>query len=159
LENCRYLPKLNNEKPGQRNSTYKERFSSLENLVLIMVSSQKLTFFDMLAIFNAHFMSETCLFVVLCCNTPTVWARHSFNTKRNILVWLLSRWILRANFTTARGTFLIRHVYIFSVYMVPKSGICQMIYLCISRVASLNFYCLFICHYHFNIFNVKEVVL
>ncbi|AES94306.1 palmitoyl protein thioesterase family protein [Medicago truncatula] len=36
LENCRYLPKLNNEKPGQRNSTYKERFSSLENLVLIM---------------------------------------------------------------------------------------------------------------------------
>ncbi|KAK2426159.1 alpha/beta-Hydrolases superfamily protein [Trifolium repens] len=36
LENCRFLPKLNNEKPGQRNSTYKERFSSLENLVLIM---------------------------------------------------------------------------------------------------------------------------
>ncbi|XP_045815236.1 palmitoyl-protein thioesterase 1-like [Trifolium pratense] len=36
LENCRFLPKLNNEKPGQRNSTYKKRFSSLENLVLIM---------------------------------------------------------------------------------------------------------------------------
>ncbi|XP_045818769.1 palmitoyl-protein thioesterase 1-like isoform X2 [Trifolium pratense] len=36
LESSRFLPKLNNEKPGQRNSTYKERFSSLENLVLIM---------------------------------------------------------------------------------------------------------------------------
>lgn len=36
LENCRFLPKLNNEIPDHRNSTYKERFSSLENLVLIM---------------------------------------------------------------------------------------------------------------------------
>jgi hypothetical protein len=31
-----------------------------------MVSPQKLTFFDMLAIFYAHFMRQTCLFVVLC---------------------------------------------------------------------------------------------
>ncbi|KAA8522192.1 hypothetical protein F0562_012865 [Nyssa sinensis] len=36
LEKCRFLPKLNNEHPGERNSTYKERFTSLENLVLIM---------------------------------------------------------------------------------------------------------------------------
>lgn len=36
LEKCRFLPKLNNELPDERNSTYKERFSSLENLVLIM---------------------------------------------------------------------------------------------------------------------------
>ncbi|XP_048320187.2 uncharacterized protein LOC107430325 [Ziziphus jujuba] len=36
LKNCKFLPKLNNELPDQRNSTYKERFSSLENLVLIM---------------------------------------------------------------------------------------------------------------------------
>ncbi|CAJ2645860.1 unnamed protein product [Trifolium pratense] len=36
LKNCSFLPKINNEKPGQRNSSYKERFSSLENLVLIM---------------------------------------------------------------------------------------------------------------------------
>ncbi|CAK9185012.1 unnamed protein product [Ilex paraguariensis] len=36
LEKCRFLPKLNNEIPAERNSTYKERFSSLENLVLIM---------------------------------------------------------------------------------------------------------------------------
>ncbi|CAH9134151.1 unnamed protein product [Cuscuta epithymum] len=36
LENCRFLPKLNNELPDQKNSTYKERFSSLQNLVLIM---------------------------------------------------------------------------------------------------------------------------
>ncbi|KAK7309067.1 hypothetical protein RJT34_05506 [Clitoria ternatea] len=41
LENCRFLPKLNNEIPDHRNSTYKERFSSLQNLVLIMVSSLK----------------------------------------------------------------------------------------------------------------------
>ncbi|AEE80048.1 putative palmitoyl-protein hydrolase [Arabidopsis thaliana] len=35
MEGCRFLPKLNNELPV-KNSTYKERFSSLENLVLIM---------------------------------------------------------------------------------------------------------------------------
>ncbi|CAK9173281.1 unnamed protein product [Ilex paraguariensis] len=36
LQKCRFLPKLNNELPDERNSTYKQRFSSLENLVLIM---------------------------------------------------------------------------------------------------------------------------
>ncbi|KAG6782387.1 hypothetical protein POTOM_011787 [Populus tomentosa] len=36
LEKCRFLPKLNNEIPEGRNTTYKERFSSLQNLVLIM---------------------------------------------------------------------------------------------------------------------------
>ncbi|XP_057513927.1 uncharacterized protein LOC130795734 isoform X2 [Actinidia eriantha] len=36
LEKCRFLPKLNNELPEERNATYKERFSSLQNLVLIM---------------------------------------------------------------------------------------------------------------------------
>ncbi|KAK9274992.1 hypothetical protein L1049_022249 [Liquidambar formosana] len=36
LEKCRFLPKLNNELPDERNSTYKERFTSLQNLVLIM---------------------------------------------------------------------------------------------------------------------------
>ncbi|KAK8917014.1 hypothetical protein KSP39_PZI022752 [Platanthera zijinensis] len=36
LEKCRLLPKLNNERPNERNATYKERFSSLKNLVLIM---------------------------------------------------------------------------------------------------------------------------
>lgn len=34
---CRFLPRLNNEIASERNTTYKERFSSLENLVLIMV--------------------------------------------------------------------------------------------------------------------------
>ncbi|KAL1809699.1 hypothetical protein ACET3Z_026689 [Daucus carota] len=32
---CKFLPKLNNEIAGQRNSTYKERFSSLQNVVLV----------------------------------------------------------------------------------------------------------------------------
>ncbi|XP_072957264.1 uncharacterized protein [Typha angustifolia] len=36
LEGCRFLPKLNNEIPTERNSTYKEKFSSLQTLVLIM---------------------------------------------------------------------------------------------------------------------------
>ncbi|XWS45827.1 hypothetical protein CRYUN_Cryun14cG0012900 [Craigia yunnanensis] len=36
LEGCRFLPKLNNEINGTRNSTYMERFASLQNLVLIM---------------------------------------------------------------------------------------------------------------------------
>ncbi|XP_038903935.1 palmitoyl-protein thioesterase 1-like isoform X1 [Benincasa hispida] len=36
LEKCKFLPKLNNELPQAKNSTYKERFSSLQNLVLIM---------------------------------------------------------------------------------------------------------------------------
>jgi len=41
LKGCRFLPKLNNEIPSERNATYKERFSSLENLVLIMVGSAR----------------------------------------------------------------------------------------------------------------------
>ncbi|KAG2672140.1 hypothetical protein I3760_13G026000 [Carya illinoinensis] len=36
LKGCKFLPKLNNEINNTRNSTYKERFSSLDNLVLIM---------------------------------------------------------------------------------------------------------------------------
>ncbi|MCD7453521.1 hypothetical protein HAX54_021256 [Datura stramonium] len=36
MKSCRFLPQLNNEIPNHRNSTYKKRFSSLENLVLIM---------------------------------------------------------------------------------------------------------------------------
>uniref|UniRef100_A0A7N2LF57 Palmitoyl-protein thioesterase 1 n=1 Tax=Quercus lobata TaxID=97700 RepID=A0A7N2LF57_QUELO len=36
LEGCKFLPKLNNEINATRNSTYKERFASLQNLVLIM---------------------------------------------------------------------------------------------------------------------------
>lgn len=36
LSKCRFLPKLNNERPEARNATYKERFTSLKNLVLIM---------------------------------------------------------------------------------------------------------------------------
>eukprot|EP00252_Welwitschia_mirabilis_P023065 TRINITY_DN6428_c0_g1_i1.p1 TRINITY_DN6428_c0_g1~~TRINITY_DN6428_c0_g1_i1.p1 ORF type:complete len:304 (+),score=44.83 TRINITY_DN6428_c0_g1_i1:181-1092(+) len=36
LQYCTFLPKLNNELPDQRNSTYKQRFSSLKKLVLIM---------------------------------------------------------------------------------------------------------------------------
>nr|ACO35364.1 palmitoyl protein thioesterase [Elaeis oleifera] len=40
LEGCRFLPKLNNEIPSERNSTYKERFSSLQTLVLIMFEQE-----------------------------------------------------------------------------------------------------------------------
>ncbi|KAI3468997.1 hypothetical protein Pfo_025660 [Paulownia fortunei] len=36
LKRCRFLPKLNNERPDERNPVYKKRFSSLKNLVLIM---------------------------------------------------------------------------------------------------------------------------
>ncbi|THU69051.1 hypothetical protein C4D60_Mb08t10290 [Musa balbisiana] len=36
MEGCMFLPKLNNEDPSERNATYKERLSSLQNLVLIM---------------------------------------------------------------------------------------------------------------------------
>ncbi|ESR53480.1 alpha/beta-Hydrolases superfamily protein [Citrus sinensis] len=41
LEKCKFLPKLNNELPDKRNSTYKERFSCLQNLVLIMFKDDK----------------------------------------------------------------------------------------------------------------------
>ncbi|KDO61327.1 hypothetical protein CISIN_1g024701mg [Citrus sinensis] len=41
LEKCKFLPKLNNELPDKRNSTYKECFSSLQNLVLIMFKDDK----------------------------------------------------------------------------------------------------------------------
>lgn len=36
MDKCRFLPKLNNEKPNERNTTYKERLTSLQNMVLIM---------------------------------------------------------------------------------------------------------------------------
>ncbi|XP_012827284.1 PREDICTED: palmitoyl-protein thioesterase 1-like [Erythranthe guttata] len=36
LKSCKFLPKLNNERPNDRNPAYKKRFSSLKNLVLIM---------------------------------------------------------------------------------------------------------------------------
>ncbi|XP_048141846.1 palmitoyl-protein thioesterase 1-like isoform X1 [Rhodamnia argentea] len=36
LKGCKFLPNLNNEHVDHRNSTYKERFASLQNLVLIM---------------------------------------------------------------------------------------------------------------------------
>ncbi|CAN7056607.1 unnamed protein product [Brassica oleracea var. botrytis] len=36
LEHSQYLPKLNNERPDERNSTFKDRFTSLHNLVLVM---------------------------------------------------------------------------------------------------------------------------
>nr|VDC91023.1 unnamed protein product [Brassica rapa] len=37
LDNYKYLPKLNNERPDQRNYTYKDRFTSLRNLVLVKI--------------------------------------------------------------------------------------------------------------------------
>lgn len=40
IEKCKFLPKLNNEHPTERNSTYKKRFTSLQNLILIKVSSE-----------------------------------------------------------------------------------------------------------------------
>ncbi|VVB12735.1 unnamed protein product [Arabis nemorensis] len=36
LKHSKYLPKLNNERPYERNSTFKDRFASLHNLVLVM---------------------------------------------------------------------------------------------------------------------------
>ncbi|EFH39622.1 hypothetical protein ARALYDRAFT_916694 [Arabidopsis lyrata subsp. lyrata] len=40
LENSKYLPKLSNEIPNQRNSTYKDRFTSLHNLVLVKFQNE-----------------------------------------------------------------------------------------------------------------------
>ncbi|KAJ0961873.1 hypothetical protein J5N97_029701 [Dioscorea zingiberensis] len=39
LKGSKFLPKLNNERPNERNPTYKERFSSLNTLVLIMAEN------------------------------------------------------------------------------------------------------------------------
>ncbi|KAK9667978.1 hypothetical protein RND81_13G025600 [Saponaria officinalis] len=39
LKGCSYLPKLNNEIEGKRNPIYKERFSRLVNLILIMCAN------------------------------------------------------------------------------------------------------------------------
>ncbi|VVB08239.1 unnamed protein product [Arabis nemorensis] len=41
LESSKYLPKLNNEIPNQRNSTYKDRFTSLHNLILVKFEDDK----------------------------------------------------------------------------------------------------------------------
>ncbi|XP_019097712.1 PREDICTED: palmitoyl-protein thioesterase 3-like isoform X1 [Camelina sativa] len=42
LESSKYLPKLSNEIPNQRNSTYKDRFASLHNLVLVKFQDDKI---------------------------------------------------------------------------------------------------------------------
>ncbi|KAL2958858.1 hypothetical protein AAZX31_18G233200 [Glycine max] len=36
IRGCKFLPKLNNEIVNKRNSTYRQRFASLQNLILIM---------------------------------------------------------------------------------------------------------------------------
>lgn len=41
LEKCKFLPKLNNELPDQKNSSYKHRLSSLQKLVLIMFEDEE----------------------------------------------------------------------------------------------------------------------
>ncbi|KAI4372685.1 hypothetical protein MLD38_010885 [Melastoma candidum] len=41
LDGCKFLPDLNNELVNRTNSTYKERFTSLQNLVLIMFEQDK----------------------------------------------------------------------------------------------------------------------
>ncbi|KAL1200600.1 hypothetical protein V5N11_019793 [Cardamine amara subsp. amara] len=41
LEHSKYLPKLNNERPDERNSTFKDRFTNLHNLVLVMTKLYK----------------------------------------------------------------------------------------------------------------------
>lgn len=41
LKGCKFLPTLNNEVNTKRNSTYKKRFASLKNLVLIMFDNEK----------------------------------------------------------------------------------------------------------------------
>ncbi|KAG5565404.1 hypothetical protein RHGRI_001336 [Rhododendron griersonianum] len=41
IEGCKFLPDLNNEHVNHTNSTYKEQFVSLENLVLIMFEQDK----------------------------------------------------------------------------------------------------------------------
>ncbi|XP_020207029.1 palmitoyl-protein thioesterase 1 isoform X2 [Cajanus cajan] len=40
-EGCRFLPKLNNEIANKRNSTYRQRFTNLQNLILIMFEEDK----------------------------------------------------------------------------------------------------------------------
>ncbi|KAK9757773.1 hypothetical protein RND81_01G184800 [Saponaria officinalis] len=40
LKGCKFLPYANNEKPGFFNATYKERFASLQNLVLVMFEDE-----------------------------------------------------------------------------------------------------------------------
>ncbi|ESQ55679.1 hypothetical protein EUTSA_v10025854mg [Eutrema salsugineum] len=41
LEHSKYLPMLNNERANERNSTFKDRFTSLQNLVLVMFQGDK----------------------------------------------------------------------------------------------------------------------
>ncbi|KAL7123470.1 hypothetical protein ACP275_01G106700 [Erythranthe tilingii] len=40
LKSCKFLPKLNNERPDDRNPVYKRRFTGLKNLILIMSENE-----------------------------------------------------------------------------------------------------------------------
>lgn len=100
LRGCRYLPKLNNEIPNATNPIYKQRFTSLQNLVLIMVhftplfkNKNKNNLIICLLNYLSHFIF----------NIFTVWKWWCYNSKRKFLVWLLSRWNLLSNFATTTG--------------------------------------------------------
>ncbi|KAK7394555.1 hypothetical protein VNO78_15086 [Psophocarpus tetragonolobus] len=41
IRGCRFLPKLNNEIVNERNSSYRQRFASIQNLILIMFEQDK----------------------------------------------------------------------------------------------------------------------
>ena len=51
LKGCKFLPKINNELSDERNSTYKDRFSSIKILVLIMFEHQDSYAYETLNIF------------------------------------------------------------------------------------------------------------
>ncbi|KAF7154494.1 hypothetical protein RHSIM_Rhsim01G0139200 [Rhododendron simsii] len=103
IEGCTFLPELNNEHVNHTNSTYKERFASLENLVLIMLSQSYEDVFGFLMLF--------CLGLI-------VRAGQGFGAKGNILVWLLSRWKLEHSFASSRGKLMVQRILLYCSFFV-----------------------------------------
>lgn len=111
LSKCRFLPRLNNELPGERNATYKERFTSLRNLVLIMVSYSSAIVYSCFSFLSSCMICKLRRYVsgiwsLSLSLSSTVWTWHCFNTEGNLLVWVLSRWGLHSSFATKAGIVL-----------------------------------------------------
>lgn len=110
LSKCSFLPKINNELPDERNATYKQRFTSLQNLVLIMVSLYETI---------THFKSRQWFWLLIICLVTkyehytslslmwAVWTWHCFNTEGDLLVRILSRWSFQSNYGTTAGNKLV----------------------------------------------------
>lgn len=127
LKSCKFLPKLNNERPDERNPDYKKRFTRLQNLVLIMVTTSDLSICLITVILKGQFMplyttrayhqhsstqTNTLIWVCMCVLYfyplgSTEWKRDRNKAQRKLVVWILRQWENKNSIEASRGAIFI----------------------------------------------------